>query len=333
MEFKNFKCPVCNKQFKSGDDVVVCPECGAPHHRECYEASGKCFYEDKHSEDFSFEENYETSRDDSSGSGTADGEPIICPKCKKENPPASFYCNSCGFPLDGQEQNSYSGGNQSSQNSQNIPPFGFGTAGMPIFDPLAGMKSDEKLCEDITAGEMAKFVGKNTQYYLTVFKKISTSGTSRFCFSAFILSGIYFLYRKMYAAGAILATLSLGLTVAETFIQLTPEYRNIYYQLLNYVGSANQLTGLTSQFSPQEMMLLYSPLVITLLKFAIMLFCGLRANKMYYNHSIKAVKQIKSQEASVNINNKLEEKGGVNIFLAACLVAAYIIIGYIPMFF
>ena len=37
MEFTEYKCPVCDKQFKKGDDVVVCPECGAPHHRECYE--------------------------------------------------------------------------------------------------------------------------------------------------------------------------------------------------------------------------------------------------------------------------------------------------------
>lgn len=37
MEFTEYKCPVCDKQFKKGDDIVVCPECGAPHHRECYE--------------------------------------------------------------------------------------------------------------------------------------------------------------------------------------------------------------------------------------------------------------------------------------------------------
>ena len=46
MEFSEFQCPVCNKTFQDGDDVVVCPECGAPHHRECYEQNGHCFYED-----------------------------------------------------------------------------------------------------------------------------------------------------------------------------------------------------------------------------------------------------------------------------------------------
>lgn len=57
MEFTEYKCPVCDKQFKKGDDVVVCPECGAPHHRECYEKEGHCHFADKHGADFSFERN------------------------------------------------------------------------------------------------------------------------------------------------------------------------------------------------------------------------------------------------------------------------------------
>lgn len=48
MDFYKYKCPVCNKQFKEGDDIVVCPECGTPHHRECYEQEEHCFYQDKH---------------------------------------------------------------------------------------------------------------------------------------------------------------------------------------------------------------------------------------------------------------------------------------------
>ena len=55
MDFYKYKCPVCNKQFKEGDDIVVCPECGTPHHRECYEQEEHCFYQDKHSQNFSFE--------------------------------------------------------------------------------------------------------------------------------------------------------------------------------------------------------------------------------------------------------------------------------------
>lgn len=51
MDFKKFICPVCNNAFKDGDDVVVCPDCGTPHHRECWKITGKCFNENLHGTD------------------------------------------------------------------------------------------------------------------------------------------------------------------------------------------------------------------------------------------------------------------------------------------
>ena len=59
MEFTQYTCPVCNEKFKSGDDVVVCPECGAPHHRSCYEKENRCFYDDRHAEGFSYDSLFE----------------------------------------------------------------------------------------------------------------------------------------------------------------------------------------------------------------------------------------------------------------------------------
>ena len=52
--YKNEKCPVCNQEFKDGDDIVTCPVCGTPHHRECYKKIGHCFNEDKHAEGYEF---------------------------------------------------------------------------------------------------------------------------------------------------------------------------------------------------------------------------------------------------------------------------------------
>ena len=33
-------CAVCNAYLFEEDDVVYCPVCGAPHHRECYNSIG-----------------------------------------------------------------------------------------------------------------------------------------------------------------------------------------------------------------------------------------------------------------------------------------------------
>ncbi len=42
MDVKNYFCPVCGNDFNDGDDVVFCPECGTPHHRECWKEIGRC---------------------------------------------------------------------------------------------------------------------------------------------------------------------------------------------------------------------------------------------------------------------------------------------------
>lgn len=36
MDYRGQHCPICGKEFCDGDDIVVCPECGTPYHRECY---------------------------------------------------------------------------------------------------------------------------------------------------------------------------------------------------------------------------------------------------------------------------------------------------------
>ena len=53
--YENNKCPVCSKKFEEGDDIVVCPDCGTPHHRECYHTLGKCANKDKHETDFVYD--------------------------------------------------------------------------------------------------------------------------------------------------------------------------------------------------------------------------------------------------------------------------------------
>ena len=34
-KYKDMICPVCGLSLEDGE-VCVCPECGAPHHRECF---------------------------------------------------------------------------------------------------------------------------------------------------------------------------------------------------------------------------------------------------------------------------------------------------------
>lgn len=346
MEFTEYKCPVCGEQFKKGDDIVVCPECGTPHHRECYEKEGHCHFADRHGDDFSFEKEQAEEADKQAEQNDENGT-VICKRCRTENPKELFYCSNCGAPLYGNNEEAQNFGqnqnngqpNPNFNQNQGMPPFGvpFGQANPQMaaaFDPMAGMKSDEPLVDDITAGEAAKFIGKNTPYYLRVFSFIKKFKKSRFNFTAFILSGIYFLYRKMYALGILFSVLTFGSTIASGYIRTLPAWQNIYNNLLQ-AQKTGQIVSFTNNFglSTEDFLLFISPLIANVISMAVMVICGLIANKCYYNHSIKKIKKIKSTTDKELLTEALETKGGVNLPLAISIVVALIIANYLPIFF
>lgn len=90
MDFTKFHCPVCNNTFTENDDVVVCPECGTPHHRECYKNLGKCFNEELHGTDASVAEKYKNPEKKISHLNEAEA--------SKENSENSFKINEKGLP-------------------------------------------------------------------------------------------------------------------------------------------------------------------------------------------------------------------------------------------
>ena len=47
-DLKGKTCGVCHAYLFPEDDVVFCPVCGAPHHRECYNKIGHCALEEAH---------------------------------------------------------------------------------------------------------------------------------------------------------------------------------------------------------------------------------------------------------------------------------------------
>ncbi len=47
---KYYGCPCegCGRPLALTDDIVVCPDCRAPYHRECYEKLGRCIHSPAH---------------------------------------------------------------------------------------------------------------------------------------------------------------------------------------------------------------------------------------------------------------------------------------------
>lgn len=45
-------CPVCEQAFTDEDDIVVCPDCGTPYHRACWQKVGACMHKSEHAAGF-----------------------------------------------------------------------------------------------------------------------------------------------------------------------------------------------------------------------------------------------------------------------------------------
>ncbi len=322
------ECPVCKEKFRENDDIVVCPKCGAPHHKECYNKAGKCVFDYKHEEDYTWEPSH-ISQNSGEGSGTGNLPNKVCHRCGAKNPGDAIFCNKCGMPF-----------NIDIENEEN--PYASLGGQIPIlFDPLGGVNENETI-KGIKAKDIAKFVKGNTPYYLNVFKRLKDLNVGRFNFCGFLFSGAWMLYRKQYKLGAVFTSIVAMCMILNSFIT----YNYTQPLLMSMINEANidmssasirQISEVLSQnlslMQPSELTLIFIPLILEAIKWFIMFFVGFRGNRMYFNHTIKKITEIKTTSSSQAVySEKLEQKGGVNTQLAICLFICYLIINWLPQF-
>lgn len=332
MDYIGNKCPVCDEYFHANDDIVVCPECGTPHHRECYNEIGKCANFDKHTNGFDYQENItnNTENDDSI---------ITCKNCGAKNSDSAFFCTHCHTPL--HEQQSYK---TQTNNSQNNPygasPFGASPQGQNpniiMFDPLAGVSPNTDLGEGITAGETAKFVKQNTPYFITIFNNINKFSKSRFNFCAMLFGGGYLLFRKMYKIGSIITAIQTAMIILYFYLDYYIASSNSYKKIFDALSKNdyNAYALYLSDLSGNELLiiLLFAILAFMILIMGIVIGCC--ANRMYYKHCKKQITKIKHDvENPKECSEILTKKGGVNLLLGISLWVTYIILSYMPIFF
>ncbi len=344
MDYSNHRCPVCEKAFEKDSDIVVCPDCGTPHHRECYEQEMHCHYQDRHNDGF----DYKAEKQEEINNNTADPDSVECRYCSTINPTGSKFCNGCGMPLpqsgDGntpynrheEEKSAPHGAQQGAPyQGQNSAPFvGF------AFDPMGGIKSEEDMGGGVTAGEVAKFVKTSTPFYTRLFYQIRNFAKSRFSFVGFFFSGGWMLYRKMYKSGT-LVTIIMGLLMlaqiyVETFhTSLLNEAVNLSSGL-TFFQTAEAQTALNEFFaglSTWEISVFGIYYFSTIGQFLIRLVCGIMGNKWYYKHCINKISGIKSKaDTKEDADAQLQTKGGVNTALATSIAISYLLLSYLPYF-
>jgi hypothetical protein len=101
---ENEKCPVCDKLFTSDDDIVICPRCGTPHHRECYNQLGHCANSDKHKDGFVYtapkiDADVQSNSDDNAQTSTFNPNNSYYSNTV-ENKATKHKCNNCGQEID-----------------------------------------------------------------------------------------------------------------------------------------------------------------------------------------------------------------------------------------
>lgn len=319
MDYIGLKCPVCKNNFHIGDDIVVCPECGTPHHRECYEKENKCYYDEKHVQGFLYEDFLsEQVSEEIPGA-------IICQNCKSPNPEGTFFCRRCGNPLAAEKntQNTKIYNKDESTVNINGTSYNMGN-GEFAFDPMGGINPNEQIADNITAGEMAKFVKSNTPYFLRVFSNIKNYSKSRFNFAGFLFFGGYFLYRKQYIFGTLITLLYAALWIPAMLIS----YSEQYVQLLN--GLSNNSYSFMDM-SSTELLYILIPFVLQSFCLALRIVCGFIANKRYYKYCIKKINTIKENaKTETDAELGIQNKGGVNSAVILFIFVLYIALVYVP---
>lgn len=201
MDYKGHKCASCHKVLTEQDDVVICPECGAPYHRDCYAKEGKCVFSAKHASGFEYVPP-EAKPDTNSGADCP-----VCPACHAQNPPDTLFCERCGQPLNpafGAQNNAGPAGPQYNPQYNQAPgnPGDMQYAQTNVINQLH--LADEY--DGIATKDWMEYIGNSAPYYLYQFQHMNETGRkTSFCWSAAILPEFYFFYRKMWGWGALAA--------------------------------------------------------------------------------------------------------------------------------
>lgn len=292
------KCIACDSVFDVGDDIVVCPDCGTPYHRDCYFKKGKCINDELHKSGGSW-------KPDNLPEPTVEEQKTIrCIRCGAENPIEEHVCSNCGTPLinmeatrptfDGQDIGS---NNANSYDNELPTPSG------------AVMYNQDSDIDGIKLGDYARYVGSNPIGYLPNFIRFGKYGRRiSLNFWAMFFPELYFMYRKMKLWG-ILAVIVMSLLSVPAMIEM---YQDGFMGMNLSFG----INVKSQQFISISNAMRYMKIVLQILS-------GLFANYLYYIQAKRDITNIRSENYEDDVSKlKIIGKGGTswgNVLLAFTL--------------
>ena len=285
---ENQKCVVCNAYLFDEDDVVYCPQCGAPHHRDCYNSLGKCGMEEFHGTVKEYKKPEVPAQPEVNEEASSNSD--ICLRCGKSKVTGAKFCPYCGAP--------------NSEEFKNIP-----------FGNFAIIDGKTPVDEGIVAEDVAKVVMLNPLRYIEKFKKLKGNKKASFNWAAFLVPHGLFAYRKMYKASIVASAFK---TIAN--ILSIPFLLNLqaifgsdlpkYAELLNYFANN------PNELQPMAVTLAFAGSMLT---FIIHIISGIFADSIY---KVKVFSSIKKIKASDDPEQSLRKLGGISTLGFLLAIAA-----------
>ena len=336
MDFNKYKCPVCEKQFDDNDDIVVCPKCGAPYHRDCYQIKNKCIFPELHKEHKSWIELNKPDEPEEVPPVEVDNNIIICKHCGHKNPASANVCEICGFVLEKYNKNVppfFGEDFYDNDDDGNNPFIRIGTINSdPFSDILHGLDNDKDY-DGVSGKELISFIGPREFYYSFAFRSIKKRNYSRFNFASFFFFELWYFYRKQYLKGFICLSLTLLPLIMRLIASFffSDEFKAQLIEQANAASYSNINTfvdWLYTNASTLEIAMYVLPELLLILVFVIKIFLAFNANKNYYRFAVKKIKKVKSLplEENEDVLEKIRDAGGVNFSAAFCVFICEVIL-------
>ena len=293
---KQLSCSVCHAYLFDDDDVVYCPVCGAPHHRDCYNSIGHCAFTDTHGTKNQYKK--PDFSDKPANTENVQINTVACEICGANYSGDKYNCPECGAP-------------------------NFKSAGGAFarFDFLGGVDENLDLGRGVKASEARRFVFTNTRRYIPKFAEMNLGKKASWNWFSFLFPCGWFLSRKMYKAGIITGILSI------CFSMLTVPFQTAlaHYDMSSVTNYSELFSTITANATKIGMSVFALFAAGAVLQLVLRLVCAILGDRIYRDYAIETIAYIKSDSDDMDYDYR--KKGGTNFFL---LLLGFFAVQYIP---
>ena len=211
MDYKNEICKGCNQPIQEGDDVVVCPVCGTPQHRACWNKNGDCANAYLHADGFVWQK-------------SQPDEPAEKIESEAQKPNT--------VPIMGKAP----AFEQLAQEAQNLES---------IFLKDQVAHKDEEF-DGINVTDAGYYLQTGAHRYIRRFRK---GKKVTWNWGAFIFAPAWFFYRKLYKAGLVFLALVVSLNLfSYSFLEkIDIQMQEVYTVMEKYISEEGDTAAASEQ--------------------------------------------------------------------------------------